>query len=134
MLNLKVKMCVKCNLKEAYKKDKYPSYCADCKKENYRMLYAKKTKVEKKYYNAGRNYKLSKDVFTDLIADKKCKICDKTISGRNINIDHDHTTLKVRGILCRHCNLGLGFFRDNKKFLKNAIAYLNGFQQLCLFD
>ena len=32
MLNLKVKMCVKCNLKEAYKKDKYPSYCADCKK------------------------------------------------------------------------------------------------------
>jgi len=46
-------------------------------------------------------------------------------------IDHDHETGKVRGILCVNCNLGLGSFKDNPKVLKNAINYLGDDQ---IFD
>lgn len=49
-----------------------------------------------------------------------CPIC-----GRDANcIDHNHLTGKVRGILCRSCNNGLGMFRDNPIFLENAAKYL----------
>lgn len=52
-----------------------------------------------------------------------CKEDKKTI--RDWHVDHCHTTGKVRGILCHHCNLLLGNARDNKNTLYNAINYLN---------
>lgn len=135
-VEINYKKCSKCNINDALmlNSGKFHKWCNDCKKEYNRELYAKRNKIERKYTNAKRNYNLSKDEFINLISSKKCRICDKKIAGRNIHIDHDHKTQKIRGILCKNCNLGLGFFRDNKKFLKNAIGYLNGFQQLSLFD
>ena len=41
-------------------------------------------------------------------------------------IDHDHTTGKVRGLLCRLCNHGIGSFADNPALLENAATYLRG--------
>ena len=58
--------------------------------------------------------------------DMKCPICTSTlIRGRQINVDHDHKTNKVRGILCGHCNRGLGCFFDDTGYLTKAIEYLN---------
>ena len=39
-------------------------------------------------------------------------------------IDHCHTTGKVRGVLCMHCNQGLGKFKDSPELLYSAISYL----------
>ena len=55
----------------------------------------------------------------------KCKICKTTIKEVDkLYVDHCHDTGKVRGLLCSHCNFGIGQFRDNVDFLKNAIKYL----------
>ena len=54
----------------------------------------------------------------------KCKICNTKFSKVTSNIDHCHTTNKVRGILCTACNMGLGLFKDNTENLTNAITYL----------
>lgn len=54
-----------------------------------------------------------------------CAICSKScISGRALAVDHCHTTKKIRGLLCMHCNQGLGMFRDSVELLDKAKEYL----------
>lgn len=53
-----------------------------------------------------------------------CKICKQT-SSQTLAVDHDHNTGKIRGLLCKSCNTGLGLFEDSIERLKNAIEYLS---------
>jgi hypothetical protein len=43
---------------------------------------------------------------------------------KKLHIDHDHETGKLRDLLCHHCNLGLGNFKDDIDNLFSAIDYL----------
>lgn len=55
---------------------------------------------------------------------RACSICRQSLDPKKAHTDHDHATGKVRGILCRSCNHGLGNFQDNQNYLLNAINYL----------
>ena len=52
---------------------------------------------------------------------KECVICGN--EGKLV-VDHDHKTGQVRGMLCNHCNRGLGHFRDDPTLLEFAAQYL----------
>jgi hypothetical protein len=52
---------------------------------------------------------------------KECVICGN--EGKLV-VDHDHKTGHVRGMLCNHCNRGLGHFRDDPTLLEFAAQYL----------
>ena len=56
-----------------------------------------------------------------------CAICKKHKSSFKISlaVDHCHKTGKIRGLLCNHCNLMLGFSDDNVINLQSAIVYLS---------
>lgn len=53
----------------------------------------------------------------------KCDICHTWINTSS-PLDHDHLSGKIRGILCKRCNLLLGQVQDDKNILKSAIEYL----------
>jgi hypothetical protein len=53
----------------------------------------------------------------------KCEICG-THQDRLV-IDHCHATGRMRGLLCRLCNAGLGYAKDNPHVLRRMIRYLN---------
>lgn len=53
-----------------------------------------------------------------------CGICGERVLDRHLHVDHDHKNQRVRGILCRSCNFGLGLFRDSPERLQAAISYL----------
>ena len=53
---------------------------------------------------------------------QQCQVCGSTT---DLHIDHDHATGKVRGRLCKGCNFGIGYFRDNPGLLRAAAEYLD---------
>lgn len=55
----------------------------------------------------------------------RCAICENNLEIDKLNVDHCHTTNKIRGLLCDQCNYGLGNFKDNVSTLTKAIKYLN---------
>ena len=57
----------------------------------------------------------------------KCAICEKRIKypdGRNIALDHNHSTGKIRGLLCQRCNRLLGRIENNLKLIPKFLTYL----------
>jgi len=60
----------------------------------------------------------------------RCAICGRpgpkmiTAKNRALVLDHDHTTHKVRALLCIACNIGLGCFHDDERVLHMALKYL----------
>jgi hypothetical protein len=51
-----------------------------------------------------------------------CAVCRRAAPR---DIDHDHDTGAVRGILCSPCNTGMGQFKDDPRALRRAAAYLD---------
>lgn len=71
-------------------------------------------------------YGLSIDDYEKLILEQNgvCAICSRLPNGRNLSVDHNHVTGKIRGLLCLPCNTMLGMANDSIDILIKAIEYL----------
>ena len=82
-------------------------------------------------------YGLTEDMYYELLEQQNnsCGICGisekefiETYTGKRtltkLFVDHDHTTNKVRGLLCDKCNRGIGLLGDTLKDVQNAVNYL----------
>jgi 5-methylcytosine-specific restriction endonuclease McrA len=116
----------------AYEKEYRRKHAAKIKEYQsiYRTLNAEQAKEYKKAYyvnNKGSRYGLTPETLSDLVdkQDHACAICKTSFEDTRMNIDHCHSTGVVRGLLCFHCNTGLGHFKDNKQRLQQALEYLS---------
>lgn len=77
-------------------------------------------------YNLKKKYNLTVDEYTTLLKAQKgvCAICGEECT-RRLAVDHNHTTGKVRGLLCNNCNRGIGHLQDNSNLLKKAAEYID---------
>jgi hypothetical protein len=75
-----------------------------------------------------RHYGITQDQFDAMLMAQgnACAICrsEEPSGAGSFHVDHCHTTQRVRGLLCHHCNLGLGNFKDNPESLTAALKYL----------
>lgn len=92
------------------------SYCAPCRAWAQREQRYGKTQAELEALLASQ--------------DGKCAGCARPISfdDPRTNVDHDHDTLAVRGILCGHCNSLLGYAKDEIRTLLRLVDYLSRHQ------
>ena len=135
IITKRTKQCSKCEEIKAKtdfssdktKKDGLQSSCKDCASVSHKEYYqANKEKMEE--YRLKYKFGITQDEY-DLnleLQDDACKICkvDASEFTSKLAVDHCHTTGELRGLLCPSCNTGLGQFRDNIEFLKEAIEYL----------
>lgn len=83
------------------------------------------TPDERRSYNMWGDHKLLREDYEALLNKQKgaCAICREAFASKP-QIDHDHSTGAVRGLLCTKCNTALGKFKDSRAVLSNAIEYL----------
>lgn len=144
-----MKICSKCKIEksfENFRKDKTTSdglrcWCKICCKQ-YNEEYSKKNQQKIKDYKIRhyldnkleiqekrltKLYNLTLNEYRDILnkQKEKCLICESKFTNINIPyIDHNHTTGKIRGLLCNTCNRALGLFKDNPEILEKAKQYL----------
>ena len=115
---------------------KFRGYAWICKKCKKQKLLAKKTSMsnadwllQNRKYWLKSQHNLSLDAYNALLINQnhKCAICscDEAAAFKGLLfVDHCHSTKKVRGLLCHHCNTALGKFKDSSEILSKAIKYL----------
>jgi len=121
---LKEWACVRCGVIKDYTQfsphnkyrdgaQEYHSECAEC------------GSLEKSRSRYGID--LTKDAYKLLLKKQgyHCAICNNGDGTKNLAIDHDHQTGKIRGLLCTNCNLGLGLYKDSPVLLRSAAKYLD---------
>lgn len=93
-------------------------------KREYRSKNPKRTLDEYLKYEYG----ISSEQWEALLKkqNNSCAICGgpPTAPKHRLTVDHDHATGRVRGLLCGHCNKGLGSFMDKIENLEKAVGYL----------
>lgn len=57
--------------------------------------------------------------------DNKCAICGVELSYEKMHVDHCHDTGKVRGLLCRRCNLAVGYIESLLPVIEKVQNYLS---------
>ena len=139
-----LRYCKECGLEahsqedlELFRKCKKSPYgrrnkCRKCWAEHgrrYRAINADKVKASRQESMMKIRYGIDFKTYDEMFEqqDGKCKICgseDNKTSGKRFAIDHCHSTGKVRGLLCGHCNTGLGMFADDPTRMLSAVKYL----------
>lgn len=100
-------------------------------KRRWRQKNSSRIKETRKRYKLKKKYGISFEIYQQLLLKQNnlCAICGKH-AGQNswehgtLSVDHDHSTGRVRGLLCGGCNYGLGCFKESPERLAGAIRYL----------
>lgn len=114
--------------------------CKKCQSE-YAMSWVDKNPDKALDSLLRRRYGITLDEYNALLAEQGgvCAICGeppriysspggRRRQGRQVRprlvVDHDHTTGKVRGLLCHPCNSGIGNLKDDVATVRAALDYL----------
>ena len=84
-------------------------------------------KQQQRINHLARSYNITTEQYNEMLnkQDNKCLICSKI---DKLVVDHDHNTGLVRGLLCDTCNRGIGYLKEDKTILLNAISYLETYR------
>lgn len=146
------KRCFKCGVhkprSEFYKrssaKDGLQGNCKSCKTKYNQSHYKENTEVYKTRRAAWREahgkpwqlHNLTEDTYNDMVNryNGNCWLCK---TRQFAQIDHDHNCCSgvnscgncVRGLLCMSCNTALGKLGDTLDSLREAVLYLEQYEQ-----
>lgn len=102
------------------------SQCRICKrKSNKRYEQSVKGKLSARRKHLKKRFGMSLQEYEEKLARQGgvCEICGIP-KDEVLDVDHNHSTGKVRGLLCFRCNSGLGMFGDEPELLLKAVDYL----------
>lgn len=75
-----------------------------------------------------QRYGIDENKYARMLASQggRCALCGGTDKDRwgKFHVDHDHVTMKLRGLLCLRCNLVLGQYESFKSNIPAMEAYI----------
>lgn len=83
----------------------------------------RKARGTSRHYHLKQRFGLGSDQVEAMILEQGgvCRVCRENPATQ---VDHDHATGRVRGILCLNCNAGMGAFGDSVHRMYSALDYL----------
>jgi hypothetical protein len=72
-------------------------------------------------------YHITQEAYLEILRsqDERCAICKtRPYTNRRLNVDHDHKSASIRGLLCDKCNLLIGKLENNANLLPTITGYL----------
>lgn len=92
--------------------------------KNGRARWTPEQRREKNWRTVLYVHGLTPEIFAEMVIAQSglCGICQCQL--QDPHIDHDHDTDEVRGLLCDHCNWGIGQLGDSADVVAAAIEYL----------
>lgn len=97
-------------------------------KNNKNKLYKYSEKASPKIgdWHLKQKYGMTVSDYNELLERQhgKCAICFEPPTYRRLDVDHNHLTKTVRGLLCNKCNMTLGYGNDSILLFQEAIRYL----------
>lgn len=150
---MQTKRCTKCKKEldlQQFHVDKSvgkpKSHCKSCVRESQRRawpnhrrdpttnsLYACRSNLKRKYGMTIREYE-------EILCrqNQRCAICGRNENGRAYKhgqpkrfcLDHNHTTGKIRGLLCSTCNRVVGIIETRSDLLERAKNYIVEHQEI----
>ena len=133
------KVCTSCGVEKdinefylrggSYSPNSRKSKCKTCDIERVRKRHQENPERTKNN-DLKRLYGITLNEYNQMLANQnhKCITCGTTEPGGKhgkFMVDHSHITGKVRGLLCKRCNIALGEVGDNIDTLQKMIQYLN---------
>ena len=109
---------------------RYASHRDEMKEDAKRWRQNNKEKCRQTNWNSRlkMTYGITSDEYNKVLAEQNgcCAICGNPNAEykRRLHIDHNHSTGKIRGLLCVRCNSGLGNFQENLLLLDKAKEYI----------
>ncbi len=100
------------------------------KSKAYSIIYNASHKAERRNWDLMRRYGITLMEWKAMLKkqNNRCAICNEEFkNSRDIDTDHDHTTGKVRGLLCSFCN-------THVLSTIEANLYLQGLEYLKLYE
>ena len=123
--------------------DGYYSYCKQCSKDHNREFYRKnpKSPEEQKKGSLRRAYNLTVEEYRAMFASQnglcascgnpETKIDHRTGNVKELAVDHDHATGKIRALLCNACNVALGLLQDDPERIEQLFRYIQRYTSQC---
>jgi hypothetical protein len=73
-------------------------------------------------------YNLTPNDYDRMVSDQNgvCAICGE--APDRLFVDHNHSSGKVRGLLCHHCNSGIGLLKDDPALMIKAASYVERYK------
>tara|TARA_R110000737_G_scaffold17925_1_gene35867 strand:- start:1435 stop:1869 length:435 start_codon:yes stop_codon:yes gene_type:complete len=102
-------------------------YCKSChnKYNRERRKRNKHQYIEKnRAYRCKNIYGITLNEYYKRMATSDC--CEVCGNKENLGYDHDHKTMKFRGVLCTNCNKAIGQLGDTIESVQKALDYLKG--------
>lgn len=132
-----IKTCVDCNEEKnvslfasSGKKNPYRNRCKPCYNKRAKELALKRGGGLKDHLKS--RYGITLDDYYLMLKEQNycCAICNKHVDTmrRRLSVDHDHTTGKVRKLLCDKCNTAFGLLEESEEIIISMLSYLRGFK------
>ena len=104
--------------------------CRNSESKEWNLENKERKSETNRWWSKKNKYSISKEEYLSILESQNelCAICGKHYTDSlygHLYVDHCHSSGKVRGLLCNHCNTLLGMAKDSLDILDKARQYLS---------